>query len=950
MLILIIFRCFIDHQHCVQECNMKTFLLLLFLIAGQQTLAFEIRSTTFAKQPSMAGNYSIGDLNGDGYNDLYTSGLSAYWDPGCTGCTTKVYSIESKILINNKVGGFNEVTMPSSLQVQGTQITRTANWCYFLSSVETSLLNTTIADIDNDGDNDIISSSGQILINDGMVNFELLSSLYPNSQYPVYTIDIDNDGVLEILNGGKIYKRNSLSPLSYIALSDILFDYFKKIELIDFNLDGFVDILTYDEDEAIIWFNDGAGNYPDNLKNNLGIQQSSKLVIGDFDNDLDPDIILSDKRILLNQGIGSGNFEALDLEFHMALSYDPMRIDSFEFIAEKLIDFNNDQFPDLLVTLKSDSHYSYQYILENNGSLGFSDKFSLINISREITNPEKSFSTIIADFNADEVNDFILIGFGDPFPECMYTDEQQHLGSSIFQRNMNPLVFANNINLYLTKPLEQSMPSQLYPTDFTRIPFSQSSLVDIDNDGKQEVLFSGYYNKYDPRSRSNLPIDDIFYVNIDDTSKSFSGRIEIPKGGAFITDYNNYLNNNTKRADFNGDGLSDYINHNQIYINRGAENIEAFPIELSFPAHSNNKLNVLDINGDGFADVVYIGKNSEPYILYGQPDMISLTPVKVFSIDAEQISMYDYNQDGMLDMYVLNKSKEMIKLKNIDGRFVKQSSHAVNNIDLPNFAVVDLNNDGMEEVLSYSFVDAVNPPNGSIKQPHPVSTLYIYQNYISEQYFTEIYRDEDIDLFNSDYLFYDFDKDLKTDVFIGGKIIYARDLPFFKGLHYDPSHNGHGFSIEEVGEESQFYTVFYSYDSSGYPQWFSDLGMFDQFSVNWLIGNNSESSIGYLYDYQSQTASLDPNSNVYGNLSHSQCGEVYGSLNLNYEIGQGPLFTTIEQDSWCSKTIVSNHLRSNTMLSGLWWAGPQDSGWGWSISLIERDETTDMVDRTTNWI
>jgi hypothetical protein len=81
-------------------------------------------------------------------------------------------------------------------------------------------LQTTIADIDNDGDNDVVSSTGHILINKGNLEFELSSTLYPKSQYPVFTLDIDNDGVLEILNGGRVYKRTQIQPLIYNVIPE----------------------------------------------------------------------------------------------------------------------------------------------------------------------------------------------------------------------------------------------------------------------------------------------------------------------------------------------------------------------------------------------------------------------------------------------------------------------------------------------------------------------------------------------------------------------------------------------------------------------------------------------------------------------------------------------------------------------------------------------------------
>ena len=131
---------------------MTKIILLCTLLTSQLSLALDFISNDLYKQPSFGGRQSVGDLNGDGYNDIFSSGIFISCDDAryCYGFYPG--NETAKILLNNKIGGFEEL--------EGFEL-----------NPQLDLGHTIIADMDNDGDNDIISSTGTILVNNGNTTF-----------------------------------------------------------------------------------------------------------------------------------------------------------------------------------------------------------------------------------------------------------------------------------------------------------------------------------------------------------------------------------------------------------------------------------------------------------------------------------------------------------------------------------------------------------------------------------------------------------------------------------------------------------------------------------------------------------------------------------------------------------------------------------------------------------
>jgi hypothetical protein len=203
--------------------------------------------------------------------------------------------------------------------------------------------------------------------------------------------------------------------------------------------------------------------------------------------------------------------------------------------------------------------------------------------------------------------------------------------------------------------------------------------------------------------------------------------------------------------------------------------------------------------------------------------------------------------------------------------------------------------------------------------------------------------------FNLSQTVVDIDGDNLKDIIIDDKIYLARDFMFQTGLNYDPSHSGHGFSLENVGDDL-FFTLFYSYDGDNYPTWYSDLGLFEKTQEDyWNISEEQLRIVKYNYDYDTNTIVPQTEASDVGYMAHNKCSERYGDVNLSYGFGDrtgagGPTGLPMETGNWCSQPLVDYYKQAENNMSGLWWAGDNDSGWGWSIELIDNDMgTTDIV-------
>ncbi|MFC1752552.1 LamG-like jellyroll fold domain-containing protein [Thermoproteota archaeon] len=253
---------------------------------------FSIKQTLDNPDPDSIGSIPVGDVDNNGYIDLFTSNTHGsqpqYIYKNTAGTFTKSQSI-------------NEVT-------------------YSVGS--------SFDDLDNDGDLDVAMSggsntdfTGKIYINNGSGSFTFLNNISSDvSQVDVTvdvkTADVDNDGDLDLitmpgqnagLNKGPIaIFKNDAGSFSLFSTLVNLSDANYAIELADLNADTFQDlVVAYKEGKpTTIYLNDGIGNFAEHSNLSDSPLKGWAIALGDANNDGSTDIAVAyDERV-----VGGKNF------------------------------------------------------------------------------------------------------------------------------------------------------------------------------------------------------------------------------------------------------------------------------------------------------------------------------------------------------------------------------------------------------------------------------------------------------------------------------------------------------------------------------------------------------------------------------------------------------------------------------------------------------------------
>ncbi len=191
-----------------------------------------------------------GDVTGDGYADLY---FVSHND-----------TFEDQLMINGGAGD------PGTFTIENDRLTAAMRTSGFATA-------TVIADMDNDGDRDIVKSESgvQICRNDGIGFFDLLDPTYNGFAYSVNTGHLNGDGLLDlvitddgidgyILNNGNIINGLPDSSLFFPASTN---GFGGESLVTDLDNDGWKDVLISDVDFDI----SGCLRVSDILHNNGGV-------------------------------------------------------------------------------------------------------------------------------------------------------------------------------------------------------------------------------------------------------------------------------------------------------------------------------------------------------------------------------------------------------------------------------------------------------------------------------------------------------------------------------------------------------------------------------------------------------------------------------------------------------------------------------------------------------
>ncbi|MCX6335395.1 MAG: VCBS repeat-containing protein [Bacteroidia bacterium] len=344
----------------------------------------------------------------------------------------------------------------------------------------TGLRNSSVAwgDYDNDGDLDILLTGGysysdrfsKIYRNNGDNNFAEQTDIVLKAVdfSSVAWGDYDNDGDLDILLTGattfdpfspvsKIYRNdgsNSFTEQTGFVLTGV---FYSSVAWGDYNNDGDLDILLTGSSSSgpvsKVYRNNGDNTFTEQIGIALEAVFMSSVAWGDYDNDGDPDILLTGhtglkpvSKIYRNNGDNSFTEQA------------GIELPEVYYSSVTWGDYNNDGDLDILLTGYTDSAYISK-IYRNNGNNSFTEQTGIPLAGVYIS------STAWGDYDNDGDLDILLTGS---------TDDNPYNPVSKIYRNNGDNSFTEQTGINLTKVNNSSV-----------------AWGDYDNDGDLDILLTG---------------------------------------------------------------------------------------------------------------------------------------------------------------------------------------------------------------------------------------------------------------------------------------------------------------------------------------------------------------------------------------------------------------------------------------------------------------------------
>jgi hypothetical protein len=516
-----------------------------------------------------------GDFDNDGDEDIVIFGVSRHPDP----MVPDYVLIENARLYYNDGNGFFTEQLDTQLEAVG-----------FAKSLLFDINNDGVKDLFVVGQNSSENKIAKFYLGDGQSNFlekdgTNLKGLYKSD---IAFADIDNDGDLDVLTSGKnrtseavsiLYKNDGLGNYSIFNPNQIVGVYECSIAFSDVDNDGDQDLFVSGLDNSDIsvsklYFNDGLGNFSENMESTFENVGYSEIVFSDTDNDGDEDLLItgfnnqSQLSTVLYTNQGNGLFvENTNSSFIGTMG-----------ASIAIFDYDNDNDKDVLI-IGVGSNKLYK-----NDGIG---NFSIVN-GVYFT---ESFDGDIAVSDIDNDNDIDVLITGSRLQNGSYVPYFE-----LYTNNGNGTFIANGYSdaagirfssvafsdvdsdgdddlLFTGQKSDESLVAILYANDgtggftivekmpFDKCAYSSIAFADVDGDGDQDVLFTGktlceqqvtklYKNIIDfCENSTELTLNNLFVLPSEEINCTGNLMIEtnIESVNSIQIDFNtiNYNNSNT---------------------------------------------------------------------------------------------------------------------------------------------------------------------------------------------------------------------------------------------------------------------------------------------------------------------------------------------------------------------------------------------------------------------
>ncbi len=648
----------------------------------------ELLDTSF--EPVQNSSIAFADVDGDNDQDVLITGFSG--DPWNGIAISNLY-------LND---GFGNYTKDNSNFFDGVQYGSIA-----------------FADVDRDGDQDVLITGiagsewqgvpgSKLYINDGFGNFlENINTPFPGvGNSSIAFADIDGDNDQDVLITGRDNNYNSIAKLYkndgagiYSEASGTYFEGVQNgsVAFADIDGDSDQDVFITGRDNsynsiAKLYKNDGSGNYLEEVNNSFAGVQNGSIAFADIDGDNDQDLFITgggdshNSMANLYVNDGTGNYVEPTGTFFTGVQNSS--------IAFADIDGDGDR--DVLITGQDKNYNSFAKIYENDGSGNYSEitgtpfpgvssgSIAFADIDDDgdqdvlITGRDKNYNRIAKLYKNDgsghysEVTGTTFTGVEDSSIAFADVDKDGDEDVMIVGRWGNS---SSNVSAKIYKNDGSGNYSEVTGTPFTGVQQSSIAFADVDKDGDQDVLITGYSytyripiaNLYKNDGAGNyLEVADTPFLGVYDGSIAFSDVDGDNDQDLLITGYSNtshrptaklykndgagnYIesteapfegvqNSSVAFADVDGDRDQDVLiagysyNSNEaiakLYKNDGVGNY-AEVLGLPFPGVQYGSLAFADIDGDNDQDVLITGNTSEGPVsmLYRNTSITTIPPV-----------------------------------------------------------------------------------------------------------------------------------------------------------------------------------------------------------------------------------------------------------------------------------------------------------------------------------
>lgn len=571
------------------------------------------------------------------------------------------------------------------------------------------------ADIDGDGDMDMVVASfreNKIVWYenlDGLGNFGVPIIISENESIgsTMAIADIDNDGDMDIIaaavNYSNIYLFKNTDGLGNFTAS--LINYTDTAEIItlgDVNGDGFLDIITYSSStDTLGWYRNqnGSGDFGDRIFIAYSFDQINDIAAGDINNDGLLDVAISYIRNNTSKAVWYENINGYGTIF----SDENVIAESPDFpFSMVMTDVDADSDLDMLVSFGPNNSIS---LYKNSNGLG------AYQLAQQISTSTASVTSMFAtDIDADGDNDILWAN---------NLDDQDRV---VWHENTGNGVFGNEYivtkNVYDPWALFAADVNGDGTMDAISASINDDKVAWYNNEGGQGI-FGQEYNVTghadEPRSIKNADIDgdgfqDVVSASYLDDKVAWYRNLD--GGGNFSTQkIISAANRGVKIievADIDGDGDNDIIAASFVQGLLGwyenLDGIGTFSDRIPIAEKTIDSMHLSDIDRDGDLDILIGGANAIGWFenIDGLGTFGAFMAITEDLNGVESVFPADIDGDGDLDVISASYFNLLSWFENTDGQGTFGQRQTISsNFDRPSDVFSeDMDGDGDKDVIA----------------------------------------------------------------------------------------------------------------------------------------------------------------------------------------------------------------------------------------------------------